>query len=107
MKVLTNKLQTMSLDYLRKHSLGEKVAKKYNVPIRFTVDYDKCSDSTDCNKCVAACPNLCLTMFPTNPDRLHWGVSMWDPLMCNLCGVCARACPKEAVKVERIDGVTA
>lgn len=74
-----------------------------------------------CQKCVAACPTLalsvnsqgvvllnkslcvgclmCMGVCPTDSMRTVFGQQ--SPFKCNACGLCAKSCPTEAIVIEQ------
>ncbi|MCL5959177.1 MAG: 4Fe-4S dicluster domain-containing protein [Chloroflexi bacterium] len=78
---------------------------RFGVPIKIDIDYAKCPEAQDCQKCVRVCPLGVIALSPLEDRRIvkrepmKWRAVPVATAICNFCGSCTRACPKDAVSL--------
>ncbi len=74
---------------------------------RLTVKQDGSMRCTACMMCETVCPCKCIHIIPgesPNPDVEKFPeVFTVDLLRCCFCGLCAEACPKDAIRLDVIE----
>lgn len=71
--------------------------------MRVKIDYQRCARPNQCARCLQACPHAVLLMYPEERKDGRraegWRVLAMHEALCNGCGLCVSACPRNAIEL--------
>ncbi len=71
--------------------------------VKIKIDYTKCTQPTECRKCVNLCPEGVFMLFFTDKDfrnPTHYIVDAVLAQLCNYCKKCIEICPENAISLK-------